>query len=78
MSLRLQTAIASLVLLPSLAFAGINWNDKAVKWHGYDDGVAAAKRDNKPILLVGRYCWSCTPTGAACARNIRPCSPIRQ
>lgn len=37
MSLRLHISIATLMLLPSLAFAGINWNDKAVKWHGYDE-----------------------------------------
>jgi len=57
MSLRLKTAVAGLALLPSLVFAGINWNDKAVKWHGYDDGVAAAQRDNKPILLVVYADW---------------------
>lgn len=57
MSLRLKIAIASLALLPSLALAGINWNDKAVQWHGYDAGVAAAKHDNKPILLVVYADW---------------------
>lgn len=56
-SIRRQLVIASLLLLPSLAFAAINWNDKAVKWHGYEDGIAAAKRDNKPILLVVYADW---------------------
>lgn len=49
--------IASLLLLPSLAFAGIDWNDKNVKWHSYDDGIAAAQRENKPILLVVYADW---------------------
>lgn len=45
------------LLLPSFACAAINWNDQAVKWYGYDDGVAAAKRENKPILLVVYADW---------------------
>ncbi len=45
------------MLLPSFALAGINWNDKAVKWYGYDEGVAAAKREHKPILLVVYADW---------------------
>jgi thiol:disulfide interchange protein len=49
--------VASLLILPSMAFAGIDWNDKQVKWHSYDAGVAAAQRENKPILLVVYADW---------------------
>ena len=45
------------MLFPSLALAGVDWNDQAVKWYGYDDGVAAAQRENKPILLVVYADW---------------------
>lgn len=48
---------ALLLLFPTFACAGIDWNDKTVKWYGYDDGVAAARRDNKPILLVVYADW---------------------
>jgi thiol:disulfide interchange protein len=49
--------ITSLLLLPTVAFAGIDWNDKDVKWNNYDAGVAAARRENKPILLVVYADW---------------------
>lgn len=52
-----NTLITGLLLFPAYVSASIDWNDKVVKWHAYDDGVAAAKRENKPILLVVYADW---------------------
>jgi len=34
-----------------------NWNDANIKWMSYDDGLAAAKKDHKPICLVFFTTW---------------------
>jgi thiol-disulfide isomerase/thioredoxin len=50
--------LAALLLIgSSSAFAGIDWNDKAVQWHGYAEGAAIAKRENKPMLLIVYADW---------------------
>jgi len=47
--LPLVTAIA--------AHAGGDWNDAGVKWQGYEDGLAAAKKENKPVCLIFYTDW---------------------
>jgi thiol:disulfide interchange protein len=44
------------------ALAGGDWNDTGVKWQSYDDGLAAAKKDSKPVCLVfyTDWCPHCT------------------
>jgi glutaredoxin len=35
------------------AFAGAeNWSDGNIRWMSYDDGLAAAKKQHKPICLI--------------------------
>jgi thiol-disulfide isomerase/thioredoxin len=34
------------------AAAGGDWNDGPVQWQPYEAGIAAAKKDKKPVLLV--------------------------
>lgn len=57
MSIRKYLFTLLLMLAPALAFGKIGWNDEAVKWHGFEEGVAIAKRDNKPVLLVVYADW---------------------
>lgn len=44
------------------AAAGGDWNDAKVQWQPYEAGLAAAKKDKKPILLVffTEWCPHCT------------------
>ena len=39
----------------------IYWNDDNIEWHGYNDGLALAKAQSKPILLIfyADWCSSC-------------------
>jgi hypothetical protein len=41
---------------------GGDWNDKAVGWQAYDAGLARAKQDKKPVMLVvfTEWCPHCT------------------
>lgn len=34
-----------------------DWNDTGIAWRGYDEGLAEAKRDKKPICLVLYTTW---------------------
>ncbi|HVO26048.1 MAG TPA: thioredoxin family protein [Candidatus Margulisiibacteriota bacterium] len=34
-----------------------NWNDANIKWMSYDEGLAAAKKDHKPICLIFFTTW---------------------
>ena len=45
-----------------LARAAGDWNDKQVQWRSYDDGLAAAKKEKKPICLIffTEWCPHCT------------------
>lgn len=49
------------LFLCSPAWATIDWNDKQIEWHGYADGLAKMKRENKNALLVvySEYCGTC-------------------
>jgi protein-disulfide reductase (glutathione) len=45
--------LAALVLAsPPSAIAGGDWNDGQVQWQPYEQGLAAAKKDKKPVCLV--------------------------
>ncbi len=41
-----------LVLGIGTSHAGGDWNDAGVGWRSYEDGLAAAKKEKKPICLV--------------------------
>ena len=43
---------AVLSVVPAVARAGGDWNDAQVGWQSYDAGLAAAKKDKKPVCLV--------------------------
>ena len=34
------------------AYAGGDWNDSQVQWKSYDEGIALAKKEKKPICLI--------------------------
>ena len=57
-----MTLAATATFTPTPASAGGDWNDANIKWQSYDDGIAAAKKDKKPILLVfyTEWCPHCT------------------
>jgi hypothetical protein len=59
------TALAASLLtigLAGSAMAGGDWNDSGVTWRTYEDGLAAAKAENKPVCLVfyTDWCPHCT------------------
>ena len=39
------------------ARAGGDWNDPAIKWMPYSDGLAAAKKEKRPVCLVFYTEW---------------------
>ena len=45
------------VLGAAPARAGGDWNDKEVRWRNYQDGLAAAKKDKKPVCLIFYTEW---------------------
>ena len=48
----LASVIAALVLTGGRVHAGGDWNDAQIGWKSYDEGLAAAKKEQKPICLV--------------------------
>lgn len=52
----------SLLLSAASAWAGGDWNDKGIQWMKYEDGLAAAKSQKKPICLIlyTEWCPHCT------------------
>ena len=48
--------------LAGTAFAGGDWNDTGVKWQAYEEGLATAKKESKPVCLVfyTDWCPHCT------------------
>jgi hypothetical protein len=54
-------AVAGLLAPPAVP-AGGNWNDAAVDWKPYTEGLAAAKQQNKPVCLIfyTEWCPHCT------------------
>jgi protein-disulfide reductase (glutathione) len=55
---RLVGLLLGLVLLGAApARAGGDWNDKEITWQPYADGLAAAKKDKKPVCLIFYTEW---------------------
>ena len=56
------TVTALLLAAVPTAFAGGDWTDANVQWQPYEAGLAAAKKDKKPVLLVffTEWCPHCT------------------
>ena len=59
---RLLIAVMAVALSLATAHAGGDWNDKAVGWQAYDAGLARAKQDKKPVMLIiyTEWCPHCT------------------
>ena len=59
--LGIAVLVTALAVTASSAFAGGDWNDK-IQWQPYEQGLAAAKKDKKPVLLVfyTEWCPHCT------------------
>jgi thiol:disulfide interchange protein len=56
-------AAAALALTsPVSAWAGGDWNDANINWRSYADGLAEAKKEKKPVLLIfyTDWCPHCT------------------
>jgi thioredoxin-like negative regulator of GroEL len=60
----LIVTVAALVLVapPPAAVAGGDWNDSGIAWESYEQGLAKAKTDKKPVCLVlyTDWCPHCT------------------
>jgi protein-disulfide reductase (glutathione) len=58
---RLATALAVIIVGTALtaarAHAGGDWNDQQIGWKPYEDGLALAKKERKPICLVFYTEW---------------------
>jgi len=50
-------ALLTAVLAAPPARAGGDWNDGGIKWHGYEEGLAAAKKEKKPVCLIFYTEW---------------------
>ena len=62
-ALAVSLAVTALLLAAvATAFAGGDWNDAKVQWQPYEAGLAAAKKDKKPVLLIffTEWCPHCT------------------
>lgn len=58
---KLMSLILILVLgmwLPLPAFAGGDWNDAAIDWQPYEQGLAMANKEDRPVCLIF-YTESC-------------------
>ena len=53
----LVVALLSTPLLPAAARAGGDWNDAGIAWQPYEAGLAAAKQQKKPVLVVFYTDW---------------------
>src|SRR5688572_33455256 len=63
--LLLATALAlatTAALGTPAANAGGDWNDANIQWQPYEQGIAAAKKDKRPVLLVffTEWCPHCS------------------
>jgi hypothetical protein len=59
---RILMAAVALALSLATAHAGGDWNDKGISWQAYDAGLAKAKQEKKPVMLVvfTEWCPHCT------------------
>ena len=59
---RLLIAAMAVALSLATAHAGGDWNDTAVGWQAYDAGLARAKQEKKPVMLIiyTEWCPHCT------------------
>ena len=59
---RLLIAAMAVTLSLATAHAGGDWNDTAVGWQAYDAGLARAKQEKKPVMLIiyTEWCPHCT------------------
>jgi thiol:disulfide interchange protein len=56
-ALIVATALALAAALSPARAATENWNDTHIKWMGYEEGLAAAKAEKKPICLIFYTTW---------------------
>jgi len=58
----IAATLALLLFLAAPAFAGADWNDAGVKWMPYKEGIAEAKKKDKPVCLIvyTDWCPHCT------------------
>ena len=58
-SLIIATVAAIVVpaLTPTCANAGGDWNDAAIEWKSYEDGLVKAKSESTPVCLVFYTDW---------------------
>ena len=52
----LAFVLAALVCVSS-SWAGGDWNDEGIEWRSYDEGLAEAEKEGKPICLVVYTEW---------------------
>ena len=59
---RLLIAAVAMALSLASAHAGGDWNDKGIGWQAYEAGLAKAKQEKKPVMLVvfTEWCPHCT------------------
>lgn len=55
-------AVTLSIAAPAAVHAGGDWNDAGIQWMGYDEGLAKAKADKKPVCLIfyTEWCPHCT------------------
>jgi len=49
--------LAGATVLARPALAGGDWNDQGIKWRSFEDGLAEAKKANKPVVLIFYTEW---------------------
>lgn len=56
----MMTIAVAMLAVP--VFAGGDWNDGGIKWMSPDEGLALAKKENKPVCLIvyTEWCPHCT------------------
>ena len=59
---RLLITAVALALSLATAHAGGDWNDKGIAWQAFEAGLAKAKQEKKPVMLIvfTEWCPHCT------------------
>ena len=56
--LALALAVVAMLARSTSSWAGAeDWNDANIQWMSYEDGLAAAKKDHRPICLIFYTTW---------------------